>query len=344
MTRQDSGGEDGALAGARVGGDPAVVLYCLSYVGTVVLSIIIGIFITALLHPPARWVVRRGYGRGAATLIVFAGGLLLGVGLFALLVPPTVASVTELRTSVDRVLEEFHGLAAYFGVDDEQLLAQARQWLTQREQQITTGAVTGVPSRRDHDRGRAGGRPVGLLRARRRPAVPLADRAVPAPGRAPAADDRRARVRRHRPLHPRHGVVGGAWTPSSSAMALWILGVPIALPLAVLTWVGAFLPVVGAFRRGLLAAVVAFVAKGWLVALIVVGVTVLVQQIEGHVLAPQIYGRALDLPGAVILVAITVGSAVSGIAGRLPRRPGRLGLGGPAQPGDAGRGVAPARG
>ncbi|MFD2354948.1 AI-2E family transporter [Nonomuraea ferruginea] len=79
--------------------------------------------------------------------------------------------------------------------------------------------------------------------------------------------------------------------------ALWILGVPIAVPLAVLTWVGAFLPIVGAFTAGLLAAVVAFVAKGWLIALIVVGVTVLVQQIEGHVLAPQIYGKALDLPG-----------------------------------------------
>jgi predicted PurR-regulated permease PerM len=97
--------------------------------------------------------------------------------------------------------------------------------------------------------------------------------------------------------------------------ALWIMGVPIALPLAVLTFVGAFLPVVGAFLAGLLAAVVAFVAKGWLIALIVIAVTVLVQQLEGHVLAPQIYGKALDLPGAVILLAIAVGSVVSGIIG-----------------------------
>ncbi|GGP04489.1 AI-2E family transporter [Nonomuraea glycinis] len=296
-------------------GIAAVVLYCLSYVGTVVLSIIIGIFITALLHPPARWVVRRGYGRGAATLIVFAGGLLLGVGLFALLVPPTVASVTELRTSVDRVLEEFHGLAAYFGVDDEQLLAQARQWLTQREQQITTGAVTGVRI--------AGEIIIGAVLA-----VILAVYFVHGGDRlwhwltglfpTPA----KQRLRHTGALafsvigrYIRGVAVVGAVDAFFIGMALWILGVPIALPLAVLTWVGAFLPVVGAFLAGLLAAVVAFVAKGWLIALIVVGVTVLVQQLEGHVLAPQIYGKALDLPGAVILVAITVGSVVFGIAG-----------------------------
>ncbi|GAA2802842.1 hypothetical protein GCM10020219_087830 [Nonomuraea dietziae] len=107
------------------------------------------------------------------------------------------------------------------------------------------------------------------------------------------------------------GVVDGFFI----GIALWILGVPIALPLAVLTFAGAFLPVVGAFMAGLLAAVVAFVAKGWLVALVVVAVTVLVQQIEGHVLAPQIYGKALDLPGAVILIAITLGSVLAGITG-----------------------------
>lgn len=108
-------------------------------------------------------------------------------------------------------------------------------------------------------------------------------------------------------------------------IALWILGVPLALPLAVLTFIGAFLPVVGAFLAGLLAAVVALVAKGVFVALIVVAVTVAVQQIEGHVLAPQIYGKALDLPGAVILVAIAVGSVVSRHHGRLPGRPRDLG-------------------
>lgn len=296
-------------------GIAAVVLYCLSYVGAVVLSIIVGIFITALLHPPAHWVVRRGYNRGAATLIVFAGGLLLGVGLFALLVPPTVASVTELRTSVDRVLEEVHGLAAYFGLDDEQLLAQAREWLTQREQQITTGAVAGVRI--------AGEIIIGAVLA-----VILAVYFVHGGDRlwywltglfpTPA----KQRLRHTGELafsvigrYIRGVAIVGAVDAFFIGLALWILGVPIALPLAVLTWVGAFLPVVGAFLAGLLAAVVAFVAKGWLIALIVVGVTVLVQQLEGHVLAPQIYGKALDLPGAVILVAITVGSVVFGIAG-----------------------------
>ncbi|MGN9782163.1 AI-2E family transporter [Nonomuraea sp. ZG12] len=296
-------------------GIAAVVLYCLSFVGTVVLSIIIGIFITALLHPPARWVARRGYNRAAATIIVFAGGLLLGVGLFALLVPPTIASVTELQASLGRVLEEVHRLAAYFGLDDRRLLAQARQWLSQRDQQITTGAVAGVRI--------AGEIVVGAVLA-----VILAVYFVHGGDRlwhwltglfpSPA----RERLRDTGALafsvvgrYIRGVAIVGAVDAFFIGVALWILGVPIALPLAVLTWVGAFLPVVGAFLAGLLAAVVAFVAKGWLIALIVVGVTVLVQQLEGHVLAPQIYGKALDLPGAVILVAITVGSVVFGIPG-----------------------------
>ena len=98
-------------------------------------------------------------------------------------------------------------------------------------------------------------------------------------------------------------------------MALWILGVPIALPLAVLTWVHVLPKWWGRSWRGCWRPWWRSSAKGWLIALIVVGVTVLVQQLEGHVLAPQIYGKALDLPGAVILVAITVGSVVFGIAG-----------------------------
>ncbi|WP_336215676.1 AI-2E family transporter [Nonomuraea sp. LPB2021202275-12-8] len=296
-------------------GIAAVVLYCLTFVGTVFLSIIVGIFITALLLPPARWLTRRGLNRGAATTIVFVGGLLLALGLFALLVPPTVNSLSELHSSVGRVLEEASSLAAYFGLDDQQLLAQAKEWLSRRNQQITTGAVAGVRI--------AGEIIVGAVLA-----LILAVYFVHGGDRLwhwltglfPASARQLLRDAGSQAFsvigrYIRGVALVGAVDAFFIGMALWILGVPIALPLAVLTWVGAFLPVVGAFMAGLLAAVVAFVAKGWLIALIVVAVTVLVQQLEGHVLAPQIYGKALDLPGAVILVAITVGSVVFGIAG-----------------------------
>lgn len=296
-------------------GIAAVVLYCLTHVGTVVLSIIVGLFVAALLAPPARWLMRRGLGRSLATVITFMGGLLLAGGLFALLVPTTISGLVELRASVGTVLEQLHALAANFGLDFGDLVAQGRQWVEQRQQQITTGAVAGVRTATEIIVGAVLAVILGIY------FVHGGDRLFHwLTGLFPAGA--RQRLREAGPVA--FGVIGryirgvaivGAVDAFFIGGALWILGVPIAVPLAVLTWVGAFLPIVGAFTAGLLAAVVAFVAKGWLIALIVVGVTVLVQQIEGHVLAPQIYGKALDLPGAVILIAIAVGSLIFGIAG-----------------------------
>src|SRR6266540_4018316 len=93
------------------------------------------------------------------------------------------------------------------------------------------------------------------------------------------------------------------------------VGVPLAVPLAFLVFLGAFLPIVGAFLSGLIAALVALVSKGLVAALIIVGITILVQQLEGHVLAPLVLGRAVKLHPAVILLALTGGGVVGGIIG-----------------------------
>ncbi|GGS93900.1 AI-2E family transporter [Nonomuraea spiralis] len=293
----------------------AVAFFCLYHVRTVAMSIIIGVFITALLAPPARWLTARGVGPALATAVVFACGLLLAGALIALLVPPTVDSLSELRSSVGKALDDVHGLSARFGLDDQRLLAQARDYLSKQGKQITSGALAGVKT--------VGEIVVGAVLA-----VILSVYFVHGGERLFAwivdLVPERAKARCRDTGLLIFGVIGryirgvaivGVVDGFFIGLSLWILGVPIALPLAVLTFVGAFLPVVGAFMAGLLAAVVAFVAKGWLVALIVVAVTVAVQQLEGHVLAPQIYGKALDLPGAVILVAIAVGSVIAGITG-----------------------------
>nr|WP_055507296.1 AI-2E family transporter [Nonomuraea pusilla] len=293
----------------------AVILYCLYLVRTVAISIVIALFITSLLMPPARWLRRRGLSHALATSLVFAGGLLVAAAVMALVVPPTVNSVSEMHASIGKVVDDLHGLATRLGIDDRQLAQQVRDYLAKQGQKITSGALAGVKT--------VGEIVVGAVLA-----VILSIYFVHGGDRlyrwlvafVPAAYRPRARATGALVLgvisrYIRGVALVGLFDGFFIGVALWILGVPIALPLAVLTFVGAFLPVVGAFMAGLLAAVVAFVAKGWLVALIVVAVTVLVQQVEGHVLAPQIYGRALDLPGAVILVAITVGSVLIGITG-----------------------------
>ncbi|PRY70577.1 putative PurR-regulated permease PerM [Glaciihabitans tibetensis] len=98
-------------------------------------------------------------------------------------------------------------------------------------------------------------------------------------------------------------------------IGLLVLQVPLALPLAVLVFLGAFIPIVGATATGILAALVALVANGWVVALIVLAIVVLVNQLEGNFLQPTVMANSLKLHPLVILVALTAGTILAGIVG-----------------------------
>ena len=97
--------------------------------------------------------------------------------------------------------------------------------------------------------------------------------------------------------------------------ALLILQVPLAFPLAIIVFMTAFIPLVGATVAGILAALVALVANGPVVALIVVAVVVAVNQLEGDLLQPIVMGKSLQLHALVILMALTAGTILAGIVG-----------------------------
>ena len=99
--------------------------------------------------------------------------------------------------------------------------------------------------------------------------------------------------------------------------SLFILQVPLALPLSVIVFVGSFIPLVGATAAGALAALIALVANGPVVALIVVIVIVVVNQLEGNLLQPVVMGRSLNIHALVILLALTVGTILAGIVGAI---------------------------
>ncbi|WP_329609285.1 AI-2E family transporter [Arthrobacter sp. ATA002] len=99
--------------------------------------------------------------------------------------------------------------------------------------------------------------------------------------------------------------------------ALFILQVPLALPLSVIVFVGSFIPLVGATAAGVLAALIALVASGPLVALIVVIVIIAVNQLEGNFLQPVVMGRTLSIHALVILLALTAGTILAGIIGAI---------------------------
>ncbi len=98
-------------------------------------------------------------------------------------------------------------------------------------------------------------------------------------------------------------------------IGLAILQIPLAIPLAVIVFLTAFIPLVGATAAGILAALVALVTHGPVAALIVVGIVVLVNQLEGNFLQPVVMARSLKLHALVILLALTAGTILGGIVG-----------------------------
>ena len=97
-------------------------------------------------------------------------------------------------------------------------------------------------------------------------------------------------------------------------LGLVIVGVPLALPLAVLTFFGGFIPIIGALIAGVLSVLVALVSNGFTAALIVLGIVLLVQRLrERH--AAILQGKSLQLHAAVVLLAVTAGGTLFGIGG-----------------------------
>ncbi|MDD9349077.1 AI-2E family transporter [Mumia sp.] len=97
----------------------------------------------------------------------------------------------------------------------------------------------------------------------------------------------------------------------------WGLGVPLVLAIATLVFLGAFVPIVGAFVSGLVAVLVALVAQGpWTAIFMLLGV-IAVQQVEAHILQPFLMGHLVQLHPLAIILAIAAGVTVAGIVGAL---------------------------
>jgi predicted PurR-regulated permease PerM len=98
-------------------------------------------------------------------------------------------------------------------------------------------------------------------------------------------------------------------------VAMLLLGVPMALPLTAIVFLGGFIPVVGATITGILAVLVAFVTNGIGTALAVAAAVIVVQQLEGNILQPAIMGKAVKLHPLVIILALAIGGIQAGIIG-----------------------------
>lgn len=98
-------------------------------------------------------------------------------------------------------------------------------------------------------------------------------------------------------------------------LGLVIVGVPMALALAVITFIAGFIPLIGAVVAGALAVLVALVSLGVTQALIVVGIVIAVQQLEGNILSPWLQSKAMNLHPVIVLVSVTIGGGLFGLIG-----------------------------
>ena len=102
-----------------------------------------------------------------------------------------------------------------------------------------------------------------------------------------------------------------------AAIALWILQVPLALPLGLLVFIGTFIPLIGSPIAMAVATVVALAARGPIIALVSMGLIILIGQLEGNVLQPLVMGKQVSLHPVVVAVVVAAGTVLAGVVGAI---------------------------
>jgi len=275
-----------------------------------------------VLVPPTRALRRRGRRRGAATGIVFVAGLAVAVTLAALIVPPFAAEVGTLTDTITGGAQELGRLIASgpFGLDRAEVQS-AIDGLSDRLHASSGDIAAGVLS---------GAIIVGQIVAGVLLTLVLLFFFVKDGARlwvwAVRLFPENVRERVDEAGRRSWGVLG-AYVRGQALVAtvdavfigigLALLGLPLVLPLAVLIFVAAFVPIVGAFTAGAAAVLIALVSKGAGVALIVLALNLVVQQLEGNVLYPLIMRRTMELHPVATLLAVGAGGVLAGIIGAL---------------------------
>jgi predicted PurR-regulated permease PerM len=293
-----------------------------AYLAQVVVPVAIALLLAALLAPAVHWLQVRGVPRGVATALVLIGGLALLGGVLTFVVVTFVRGVPDLgdqlSSSIDTIVVWL--TTGPLRLSPQQLATLQNEvlaTLSANQASITAGALTTAAT-------------VGELITEGLLVVftlifflhgglgiwQFLLHAVP--------QDVRTRV----DVAGRRGLAAlVSYVRATAAVAvvdavaigiaLAVLGVPLAVPLAALVFLGAFIPIIGAVVAGTAAVLIALVANGIVTALIVLGVLIGVMQLESHVLQPLLLGRAVKLHPLAVVLAIAAGLVLAGIAGAL---------------------------
>ncbi|HEV2777290.1 MAG TPA: AI-2E family transporter [Solirubrobacteraceae bacterium] len=298
----------------------AVTAYALAYLRIVVLPIIVAVLISTVLRPPVRWLGRHRFSDGAAAATVLLGAIALLAAALTMAGAAVARQVADLAESVQQGIREagdwleeppFNITAG----DIDRYIDNAGEQLSASSGALTGGVVHGAVV--------AGEVITGLIITLLLLFFFLKD--GPAiwrwivdtfGGRQRTRLDELAR-RSYFALtgYVRGLVLVGAADATMIGAGLAILGVPLVIPLMLLTFLAAFIPLIGAFTAGLAAVLIALVDGGVITALIVLGLVIAVQQVEGHLLYPLIMGRTIHIHPIAVILALATGGILAGIIG-----------------------------
>jgi putative heme transporter len=298
------------------------VLWLIKRLEVIFVPLALATMVAALLLPAVDFINRRGVPRGVAVALMLLSGIAVVGGILTFVVSQFVEGVPALAEQVGQSIE---GLGNWLAngplhVGDDQI-KQAREGaleaLRNNQEKVTSGALSTAGTVTEIVTGALlvlftlifllhGGRNI----------FGFVTKIFPANVQERVRDAGRAGFR---------SLIGYVRATFLVALVdavgigagLAIMGIPLALPLASLVFLGAFIPLVGAVIAGFLAVVVALIAKGWIFALFALGLVIAVQQLEGHVLQPLVMGRAVSIHPLAVVLAIAAGGVTAGIVGAL---------------------------
>ncbi|WP_419997482.1 AI-2E family transporter [Streptomyces boninensis] len=297
-----------------------VLMQVVSTISLVIFAFSAGLLITALLQPTVARLRRIGVGQGLATAVTFISGF-VAIGLVGwFVVWQVMENADQLTDRVQQAIEDGQKwlIDGPFHVSKDEINDIGNtlsDWLGENTSELTSKGIEGVSYLVEFLSGAAiaAFTTIFLLYDGKRiwnwclNIVPRDAREAVA-GAGP-------RVWATLTGYVRGTVLVALIDAIFIGVGIYFLGVPMAVPLAVLIFVFAFVPIVGALVSGSLAVVVAFVTNGYVTALLALGVVLLVQQIEGHVLQPFILGRMVRVHPLAVVLAVATGTLVAGIAG-----------------------------
>lgn len=305
-----------------IGAAIAVLIFLIIQLRLIVIPVLVAILVSALLLPLVNFLHRHHWPRWLAILLALAGTIIVVTALVFLVVQQIRGELPDLKKQGVDSYEQFRAWikGPPFSMSDSQITGYLQQLgkAVQQDSQILISGAVSIGSTLGHVL-------TGVLLTLFSTLFILID------GKGIWAWVVRIFPRRARKAVDGAGVRG--WSTLRNfvrvqilvatidaigiGLGAFFLGLPLVIPIAVLVFLGSFIPIVGAVLTGVLAIIVALVYHGWLSALIMLAVVLLVQQIEGHVLQPLIMGSAVKVHPLAVVLSVTAGSLLAGIPGAL---------------------------